>query len=304
MKEEVYIEPTASRSPAFLYRRISWGAIFAGLFVTIVVQLMLTLLGVTIGAATINPTQEQDPAAGLAIGSAVWMLVTGLISMFIGACVAGRLCGGPRRADGMLHGLVTWSAATLAMIFMLVTTAGALVGGLGTLVGGALGQPSGAQDQSLGAAAMGQIREAFPSAGALLPPTGRTEGTQTPGELTALATQDAELAAALARLQRSGGATAAPAERDQVVSILTTKHGMDQQQAANLVAQWDQQVQQAKQQMTAKAREAGEKAASGLSMGALWAFIALALGAAVSAWGGWAGTASLPRRIETPVAAA
>lgn len=78
-------------------RRGSWGAIFAGVFVTIAVQLMFTLLGAGVGIARINSSAEHSTQA-LLTGSGIWLLVTGLVSLWIGACVAGRLCGGPRRA--------------------------------------------------------------------------------------------------------------------------------------------------------------------------------------------------------------
>jgi len=304
MNDEVFIEPNVSRSPAFLYRRISWGAIFAGLLVTVVVQLTLTLLGASIGAATVEPLQEQNPAKGLAIGSVIWLLVTGLISMFAGAAVAGRMCGGPRRGDGMLHGLVMWSAATLAMIFLTVTATGALLGGLGTLVGGAVSSRQGKGSSGDAMAAMEEkVKEAIPQAGQYLPPTGREQGSQPPGSLIALAKDDPELAGALAKMEANGGAAASSGDRDQVINILSTKHGIDQQQAAGMITQWDQQFQQAKAKTEQKAREVGDVAANKVSKGALWGFIGLVLGGAIAAWGGWSGTASL-RRAEPVVTTA
>jgi hypothetical protein len=138
-----------------------------------------------------------------------------------------------------------------------------------------------------------------------LPPTGREAG-QTPGELTGLAQQDKDLAAALARMEKNGGADKSPGDRDQVVQLLTSKHNMDQQRANQLVTQWDSQFQQVKQQAEQKAREAGHVAAKGISKGALWGFAALLLELAVAAWGGWAGASSLARvrGTETVVAPA
>lgn len=304
MNEELYLEPTLSRSPAFLYRRISWGAVFAGLMVSIVTQLTLTLLGVTIGAATVDPLQEQDPTKGLALGSAIWLLATGLISMFFGAYIAGRLSGGPRRADGLLHGVVTWSAATLAMIFLAVTATGTLVGGLGRLVGGAMSKaPSsqGSAQSSSMASVEEKVKELFPQTEALLP-TGRGQPETPAGTLSNLAKDDAQLAAALAKMETHGGAAQSPSDRDEALNLLVTKHGMEQQQAMNMITQWDQQIQQTKAQAEEKARQVGDVAANKLSQGALWAFIALLLGGSIAAWGGWVGTASLPRRIETVAA--
>src|SRR5689334_17262416 len=127
MKEEIYIQTPGAGAPA-LMRRVSWGAIFAGLFVTIVAQMILTLLGAAIGGATIHPTTEANPTKGLAVGSAIWLVISGLISLFCGAYVAGRLSGGPRRSDGLLHGILTFSVAEVAMVLLLTTAAGALVG--------------------------------------------------------------------------------------------------------------------------------------------------------------------------------
>ena len=81
MKEEVYAESTVLNPAASLVRRVSWGAIFAGLVVTIVIQLTLTLLGVAIGAATIDPLRERNPAEGLGVSSAIWLTVSALISI-------------------------------------------------------------------------------------------------------------------------------------------------------------------------------------------------------------------------------
>jgi hypothetical protein len=296
MKDDVIVERTATRlEPPSFVRRASWGAIFSGVFVTIVVQIMFTLLGAAIGFSTINPMEQQNPAQGLGLGSGIWLLVSALVSIWTGSCVAGRLCGGPRRADGMIHGIVTWSVATVAALLLLATAAGALLGGAGALLGNALGVSSnsrGAQGPMAG------VKEIFPQAGTLLPPTGRTDGRETPGQLTALSQQDPELGAALGRMEANGGAAKATQDRDQVINLLTTKHNMDRQQAQNLVNQWDQQFQQIHAQFGQKARQMWQTAAQGISQGALWAFVALILGLGVAAWGGWAGTASLPRYAE------
>ncbi len=300
MKEEINVVQPVQTLPGLApsrVRRVSWGAIFAGLFVTIAIQLTLTLLGAAIGAGSVNPLQEQNPGSGLALGSAIWLGVTGLISIWVGACVAGRLSGGPARSDGMLHGIVTWSVSTITMVLLLATAVGAVLGGTGALISRGM-----AQNSQPGASSGGisdQLKNLFPEAGALLPPTGRTEGKQVPGELTGLAQQDSELAAAMARMEKNGGASKATQDRDQVINLLTTKHNMNQAQAQSLVNQWDQQYQQVQGQIDQKAREVGDKAARGVSQVSWVGFVALLLGLLVAAWGGWAGTASLPRRIET-----
>src|SRR2546423_8363769 len=169
MKEEVLVESAPAPSRV---RRASWGAIFAGTFVTIVLQSMLTLLGVSLGLATLRPFQDQNTTQNLALGSAIWLLVSGLISLWIGACIAGRLSGGPLRADGMLHGIVTWSVATVAMLFLVATTAGALFGGFGSLLASAGADAQ--TGQSGGVAALQEsLNHMFHQGKEARPPTGR-----------------------------------------------------------------------------------------------------------------------------------
>ncbi len=267
------------------------------MFVTIVLQIMFTLLGIAVGIATLQPSEQPASGNQWLTASGIWLLVTGLISMWVGSCIAGRLSGGPRRADGMLHGIVSWSVSMVAMFALLATSVGAILGGTASLVGNAISSYSAQGGQGGAASIEDQVKGLFPHSGALLPPTGRTEGQQAPGNLSAMAQQDSDLAAALGRMESKGGAAKDTQDRNQVVNLLTTKHNLSQQDAQNLVNQWDQQFQQARGQ----AHQVGRAAAHGLEWGSFWGFIALILGLLVAAWGGWAGTASLPRPTEAAV---
>lgn len=124
------------------FKRISWGAVFAGTIVAIMVSLVLGLLGIGIGAATINPMSEQQPAQGLGMGAAIWWAITTLIAFFVGGYVAGRLAGVARRIDAMLHGIVTWGLATLFTLFLLGSAIGQLIGGTTSLLQGLAQSPA------------------------------------------------------------------------------------------------------------------------------------------------------------------
>jgi hypothetical protein len=327
MKEQVVVE-NADVTPPSLTRRVSWGAIIAGFFVTMVVQLTLTLLGAAVGAASLEPFREQHSGQKMAIASGIWLLVSGLISIWVGACVAGRLSGGPRRADGLIHGIVTWSVSTCATLALLATAVGAAIGGTASLLGGALELGNLTKSEGASSSLQEQVKNLFPQAGPLLPPTGRTDqgaqgpkeqgsqppteqggaqptaqqGAQPPGKLTELAQKDPQLSAALAEMEKKGGASKATEDRDKIVGTLTSQYKMDQQEAGNLVQQWDQEFQRAKSQTEQKAADVGATAAHGVASGALWGFVALLLGLIFSAWGGWVGTASV-RTYAEPVRA-
>lgn len=111
-------------------RLVSWGAIFAGAIVATVLQMMLGLLGLSIGLAVTDPMEMQGGDAwGMGIGSYIWWICSGIISLFIGGWAAARLAAVPRRLIGALHGLVVWALATLFLAYLLTTTVGNIMGG-------------------------------------------------------------------------------------------------------------------------------------------------------------------------------
>ena len=82
----------------------------------------------------------------------MWWLASTAIAVFVGAWVAGRLAGMPTKTDGMLHGIVTWAAATLLGLYLLTSTVGSIIGGtFGVLGNVAQGLGQGTQSLAQGA---------------------------------------------------------------------------------------------------------------------------------------------------------
>lgn len=105
---------------------VRWGAVLAGVAVGLSMQLALTLLGVATGLTTMNV--RQGDAVGL--GPLIWAGVSMLISAFVGGYVAARMSGLKRKADGVLHGAVSWAVTTILFAVLAVSIGGALVGGI------------------------------------------------------------------------------------------------------------------------------------------------------------------------------
>jgi hypothetical protein len=141
--------------------RLSWGAIFAGLFVAVGLHLVLALLGIAIGFTAWDPAQPGGIAAGdLATGVGIWAALSGLIALFVGGLTTGRLAGVLLPRDGFLHGAVLWALSTVAVIWLVVS-------GLGFLLGGAfgvLGRTAAAGVEAVGAAAPGMAGPALTGA--------------------------------------------------------------------------------------------------------------------------------------------
>ena len=123
-----------------MINRVAWGAIFAGVVVALIVQVMLTMLGVGIGMATLDPASGDNPAAStFSITAAVWWFISGIIAAFAGGYVAARMSGRTVPTTGAFHGLTTWAFTTLLVLYLLTTTAGSLVGGVFSGVASAIG---------------------------------------------------------------------------------------------------------------------------------------------------------------------
>lgn len=101
--------------------RVSWGAIIAGVFAALAVQVLFALVGLAVGFV----------ADGAADDAAPWFFAfAGLASLFCGGFVAGRLAGVPLLPAAALHGALVWSVVTVLSVVM-------AVGGAATVAGGA-----------------------------------------------------------------------------------------------------------------------------------------------------------------------
>lgn len=110
--------------PTYRLARLSWGAVFAGVFLALIVYLILSVLGTAIGASTLAPLSDQHPLHGFGFGTGIWVMFTTVASILVGAYMAGRSAP----SEGWLHGLLTWSIVTLVTVYL-----------ASVLVGGALG---------------------------------------------------------------------------------------------------------------------------------------------------------------------
>jgi hypothetical protein len=117
--------------------RIKWSAIFAGLTVGIAVQMVLTLLGLAIGAWSVD-LRDAQPAQGIPLGTGLWAGISMLISAFIGGYVTARLSGAYLRMDGLYHGAVVWGATWLVFAWLATTALSFMVGGLFSAFGSGL----------------------------------------------------------------------------------------------------------------------------------------------------------------------
>ena len=114
---------------------VSWGAIFLGLAIAIGIQILLGLLGISIGLVAFDPA---DPGGIQAwgVGTALYVIAVQIISLFVGGFVAARLS--PARTDqsALFHGASIWALATIIMVWFGSTTTGMLISTLSNAASG------------------------------------------------------------------------------------------------------------------------------------------------------------------------
>lgn len=120
--------------------RVSWSAIIAGASISFMVMACLGLLGTGVGFISAPAADStQNLALGIGVGGAIWLLISGFVAFYSGGWVAGRLTSLGKVSDSVIHGLLSWSTATLAFLFMTSVVAGGTLGGvlnaMGTTVG-------------------------------------------------------------------------------------------------------------------------------------------------------------------------
>ncbi|WP_314961487.1 hypothetical protein [Bradyrhizobium cosmicum] len=94
----------------------TWSAVLAGVFASLVVQILLTMLGFGIGLLAIDiPTAVSTPA-GAGWAGFVWWAVSGIIAAFIGGAVAAANSPDQTGLGRVGHALAAWAVATVVVV--------------------------------------------------------------------------------------------------------------------------------------------------------------------------------------------
>jgi ElaB/YqjD/DUF883 family membrane-anchored ribosome-binding protein len=287
---------------------VSWGAIFAGLVLAMMVYLVLSVLGTAIGASTIDPLQEANPFSGFGLGTGIWAGVTTLIAMAAGGYLAGYLA----RRSGALHGLMAWALTTLITLYFIFSVTGSVLGLAGSAARAGLSAAGSAAGAGVAAAGPDAARavkdkaaEAGLDVGTLQAELGKLlgQGTGAQGSQNS----ESDIKAWFDRIRERGGdGTLTTADREALVKLVADRTGKPRAEAEQIAANYEKTYQDARQkydqtkaQAAQKAREAGDKTAQAVSRGS-WATLAvLLIGAVVASLAGGMGFRSQKPDIVT-----
>jgi hypothetical protein len=116
---------------------VCWGAVAAGAFVAGALSLLLIAIGVGLGLSSVSPWSGSNPsAATFGTVTAIWIVITQLISAALGGYIAGRLRTkwvgvhiDERHFRDTAHGLIVWAVGAVIGVSLLTSAAMSLVSG-------------------------------------------------------------------------------------------------------------------------------------------------------------------------------
>ncbi len=301
---------------------VSWGAVFAGLVLSLIVYLVLSVLGTAIGASAIDPLGDRNPFSGFGVGASIWAGVTTLVAIAVGGFTAGYLA----RRSGGLHGLLAWGLTTLFTVYLLLSATGSALNAAGgaakaglSAAGAVAGAGVSAAAPAVGDAVQRQLDQNGISLDMnslqselekLLRQTGKPElqpenikneaqAAANDGQARAESaaqtpqTADADAKGWLASVIQRGERVLNAADKEALVNIIVARTGKSRAEAEQIANNYEQtynqaraKLEQAKQQAEQKAREAGAEAAKNVARGSWGTLVVLLIGAGVAAGAG------------------
>jgi hypothetical protein len=252
--------------------KVSWGAIVAGLVVTLGTWALLTVLGLALGLSQADPnTPGSLRSAGMVTG--VWSLIVPFIALLFGGMVAARTAGVLSRPIGAIHGVVLWGLATIASIAL-----------VGYVVRGAVNAAISAGATLTGAASdvatSRGVRQANPiSAEDLVGPINqrlRAEGKPpvSPAELEGTMRDIAQTAVREGRV-----------DRDLILSAVTANTRLSPTDAQELATRIEQKIEQQRAELGQDAEQGAARVADRTGKAMWWVFFGMLIGLGASVAG-------------------
>ncbi len=107
--------------------RISWGAVWAGVFTFAAIWCVFEVLAVALFPAATATVATS--AYGMSVGMAIWTVVLTVIAMYVAGVETGRMAGISSRHDGLIHGMIMFGLSVVSVIVVASLVNGFLMAG-------------------------------------------------------------------------------------------------------------------------------------------------------------------------------
>lgn len=262
--------------------KVRWGSVWAGWAVAAGVAWLFYQLGAAVGLSAIDPAKDAAVLdKGISYGAGIWILLTWVVSLFVGGWYAGRMGASANTGNGALHGVAVWGlTAVISVVVGFAGLASAVKGGA-SLFGsgiamGAAGAAKASPESSTGLEA--EIKQTIGQGIA-----NNSGGNIAPQEANrAINRIDAAALTAIAGTLLRG-------DTEGAKSLLTINTDLNRQQVDSAINSVAAQVPRYKEQIAQKAQTATRYSAA-----LLWImFISTLAALGVAAWGGAIGARAL-----------
>lgn len=252
------------------FASMSFRAIWAGWLVATGIALLLYLGGLALGFSAFNAWDASASAKGIGIGTSIWLVLTWIVSLWLGGMFASWYAAHDDQTIGSLHGVAVWGLSVTAVFLWLLLGLGPMHHGDGPMRGPG---PGGGQ-----------------GAGMMAPPG--SQGLIGDGSFAVL---QADVNGHLTGRDRGASdsiVAALIANREDVASnLFAASNGTNSADGARIVALIEPDTQAARIDAKNRADRAAHYAAA-----ALWiAFLSVFLGLIAAAFGGWSGANHIHR---------
>ncbi len=302
---------------------ISWGAVIAGSVVTVALQIGLTQLAVGSGLSFFQPADPSSNGGAVAAGTVIAWVVAGLISVFAGAWVAGRMRPFSSRTESGVHGALVWSTWALAGLLFAALSVGMLAGGAVSLLGqsvsaagnvaagaaGAVGEAGGAI-AGVAAPSWDQIKEqvegAFSRSDSSEASAGASRGSETAAPSDDRFAERSRLMQLLGNTFSVDGAKPSKADQQELNTLVASQLGIPPEAAKKTTEQWQSawsdavaRYDAAKEEAKQTALEAATVAKNRTAQAALIAFGVMLVGLIAAVLGSLVGNHRVRALVHT-----
>jgi hypothetical protein len=105
---------------------MSFRAVFAGWLVATGVAVLLYVGGLAMGFSAFNAWNVSASAKGIGIGTSIWIVLTWIVSLWLGGMFASWSAAHNDRTIGSLHGVTVWGLSVTVAFFWVVPCTGTL----------------------------------------------------------------------------------------------------------------------------------------------------------------------------------
>lgn len=111
---------------------IQWGPIIAGVVTAIAVMIVLTVLGLAVGASSLKP---RDSGQAIGTFAGIWGGISALIAFFLGGLVSAKSASVAGKGSALLNGFMVGAAVLLLVLYLTGSGVGNLFGTVGSNIG-------------------------------------------------------------------------------------------------------------------------------------------------------------------------